>query len=162
MARKDRPQWLPIRTERLILREFRESDYDDIHAYGADPEVSRFMIWGPNTHKDTREFLGDIVRALRQYRPHTVFTHDPYRIHGFQHRDHRKAGVVTTRRPPTEKMSARVGSASTSASPGKMGAVRSLVRMDWGRRRGKKLPCSSNARAVNVAFAPACSTTSAG
>ena len=46
--------------------------------------------------EDTRQFLGDVVRALRQHRPHTVFVHDPYRIHGFQHRDHRKAGVVTT------------------------------------------------------------------
>ena len=38
--------------------------------------------------EDTREFLGDVVRALRQYRPYTVFVHDPYRTHGFQHRDH--------------------------------------------------------------------------
>ena len=45
--------------------------------------------------EDTRAFLGDVVRALRQYRPHTVLVHDPYRIHGFQHRDHRKAGIVT-------------------------------------------------------------------
>ena len=28
--------------------------------------------------------------------PHTVFVHDPYRIRGFQHRDHRKAGIATT------------------------------------------------------------------
>jgi LmbE family N-acetylglucosaminyl deacetylase len=46
--------------------------------------------------EDTREFLGDVVRAIRRYRPHTVFVHDPYRIKGFQHRDHRKAGIVTT------------------------------------------------------------------
>ena len=46
--------------------------------------------------EDTREFLGDIVRAIRQYRPHTVFVHDPYRIKNFQHRDHRKAGLTTT------------------------------------------------------------------
>jgi LmbE family N-acetylglucosaminyl deacetylase len=46
--------------------------------------------------EDTRQFLGDVVRALRQYRPHTVLVHDPYRINGFQHRDHRKAGIVTT------------------------------------------------------------------
>jgi LmbE family N-acetylglucosaminyl deacetylase len=46
--------------------------------------------------EDTREFLGDVVRALRQYRPHTVFVHDPYRIRAFQHRDHRKAGITTT------------------------------------------------------------------
>jgi LmbE family N-acetylglucosaminyl deacetylase len=46
--------------------------------------------------EDTREFLGDVVRAIRTYRPHTVFVHDPYRIKNFQHRDHRKAGLVTT------------------------------------------------------------------
>lgn len=46
--------------------------------------------------EDTREFLGDVVRALRQYRPHTVFVHDPYRTNGFQHRDHRKAGITAT------------------------------------------------------------------
>jgi LmbE family N-acetylglucosaminyl deacetylase len=46
--------------------------------------------------EDTREFLGNIVHALRRYRPHTVFVHDPYRMNGFQHRDHRKAGMATT------------------------------------------------------------------
>jgi LmbE family N-acetylglucosaminyl deacetylase len=46
--------------------------------------------------EDTRDFLGDVVGAIRRYRPHTVFVHDPYRVHGFQHRDHRKAGIVTT------------------------------------------------------------------
>src|SRR5437773_514148 len=28
----------------------------------------------------SRAFLGDVVRALRHYRPHTVFVHDPYQI----------------------------------------------------------------------------------
>jgi LmbE family N-acetylglucosaminyl deacetylase len=46
--------------------------------------------------EDTRAFLGDVVRAIRRLRPHTVFVHDPYRIRGFQHRDHRKAGIVAT------------------------------------------------------------------
>ena len=46
--------------------------------------------------EDTRAVLGDVVRAIRRHRPHTVFVHDPYRIQGFQHRDHRKAGIVTT------------------------------------------------------------------
>jgi LmbE family N-acetylglucosaminyl deacetylase len=46
--------------------------------------------------EESREFLGDVVRAIRQYRPHTVLVHDPYRTKGFQHRDHRKAGIVTT------------------------------------------------------------------
>ena len=46
--------------------------------------------------EDTRAFLGDVVRAIRRHRPHTVFVHDPYRMQGFQHRDHRKAGIVAT------------------------------------------------------------------
>src|SRR5688500_4162508 len=45
---------------------------------------------------DTRELLGDVVRAIRRYKPHTVLTHDPYRIKGFQHRDHRAAGMAST------------------------------------------------------------------
>jgi len=53
----DAPPWFPLETERLILREFRDADLDDIHAYGSDPRVSRFMDWGPNTPKDSRDFL---------------------------------------------------------------------------------------------------------
>jgi LmbE family N-acetylglucosaminyl deacetylase len=46
--------------------------------------------------EDSRAFLGDVVGAIRRYRPHTVFVHDPYRTKGFQHRDHRKAGITAT------------------------------------------------------------------
>lgn len=65
MTRKRRLQtdWLPLATARLVLREFREADFEDIHAYGADPEVSRFMPWGPNTPDDTRAFLGRMAQA---------------------------------------------------------------------------------------------------
>src|SRR5205809_5099084 len=31
--------WFPLRTERLLLREFREADFDDVHAYARDPQV---------------------------------------------------------------------------------------------------------------------------
>ena len=52
----DKP-WFPLETERLILREFRESDLDDLHAYGSDPVVSKFMDWGPNTPEISQTFL---------------------------------------------------------------------------------------------------------
>jgi RimJ/RimL family protein N-acetyltransferase len=55
--------WFPVRTERLLLREFHEADFDDVHAYASDPQVARFMEWGPNTQEQTREFLD---RALAQ------------------------------------------------------------------------------------------------
>jgi len=55
--------WFPIRTERLVLRDFRRRDFDDVHAYGSDPEVARYMDWVPNTPDQTREFL---ARAFDQ------------------------------------------------------------------------------------------------
>ncbi len=46
-----------LETERLVLREFRAEDFGAVHAYGSDPEVVRFMPWGPNTAEETREFI---------------------------------------------------------------------------------------------------------
>ena len=40
---------LPLRTRRLIARDFEPSDFDAIHAYASDPEVTRFMFYGPRT-----------------------------------------------------------------------------------------------------------------
>jgi ribosomal-protein-alanine N-acetyltransferase len=57
MTMTDEPPWFPVRTPRLLLREFREADFDDVHAYATDPEVSRFMAWGPNTPDQTRDFM---------------------------------------------------------------------------------------------------------
>jgi len=53
--------WFPLRTERLLLRDFQLDDFEAVHAYGSDPEVARYMEWGPNTPDDTRAFL---TRAL--------------------------------------------------------------------------------------------------
>ncbi|MCH7735287.1 MAG: PIG-L family deacetylase [Chloroflexi bacterium] len=44
--------------------------------------------------EDDRGFRGEIVRLIRRYRPHTVFSHDPHRFEGFNHRDHRMVGTV--------------------------------------------------------------------
>ena len=57
----DTPPWFPLETERLRLRPFRIEDRDDVHAYGSDPMVSRFMVWGPNTEADTDFFLGKAI-----------------------------------------------------------------------------------------------------
>jgi len=47
----------PIRTRRLLLRDFRPDDFDAIHDYAIDEAVVRFMDWGPNTPDQTREAL---------------------------------------------------------------------------------------------------------
>ena len=48
---------LPIRTERLVLREFRPEDEAAIHAYASDPDVTRHTSWGPNDIATTKAAL---------------------------------------------------------------------------------------------------------
>jgi len=59
---------LPTPMERLALREIEPTDFAAIHDYATDPDVVRFMPWGPNTEAETREFL-DRVRAHREADP---------------------------------------------------------------------------------------------
>ena len=49
--------FLPIRTARLVLRDFTPEDASAVHRYGSDPEVVRHLPWGPNTWRDTQDFL---------------------------------------------------------------------------------------------------------
>src|SRR5690242_8443602 len=46
-----------VMTPRLELRGCRPSDFDAVHAYATDPEVCRYMDWGPNTPAMTRQWL---------------------------------------------------------------------------------------------------------
>jgi RimJ/RimL family protein N-acetyltransferase len=50
-----------LETERLVLREFVADDVAAVHEYASDPEVSRFMTWGPNTFEATREFVATVI-----------------------------------------------------------------------------------------------------
>lgn len=40
-----------------MLRDFEEPDWKLVHEYSSDPEVVRFMPWGPNTVEDTQNFI---------------------------------------------------------------------------------------------------------
>ena len=51
-----------LETPRLQLRAFRDEDFEDVHVYASDPEVTRLLSWGPNTPEDTREFLERVQR----------------------------------------------------------------------------------------------------
>jgi RimJ/RimL family protein N-acetyltransferase len=46
-----------ITTERLLLRDFRREDSESVHEYAVDPEVFRYMPWGPNSDDETRAFI---------------------------------------------------------------------------------------------------------
>jgi RimJ/RimL family protein N-acetyltransferase len=54
---------LPLRTPRLLLRDFVEADWEAVHGYARLPEVVRYMPWGPNTEQDTRDFVGRALTA---------------------------------------------------------------------------------------------------
>jgi [ribosomal protein S5]-alanine N-acetyltransferase len=48
---------IAIQTARLSFRDFTVDDYDAVHAYGSDPEVTRYTAFGPNTPEQTKGFL---------------------------------------------------------------------------------------------------------
>lgn len=46
-----------LTVDRLALREFAQDDWQAVHEYAADPEVVRYMTWGPNDEEQTRGFI---------------------------------------------------------------------------------------------------------
>ena len=51
-------QSVSLETERLLLRPFRENDWQAVSEYASDPEVVRYFRWGPLTdEKDVKEFV---------------------------------------------------------------------------------------------------------
>ena len=52
-----------LTSERLVLREFVRDDFDEVHRYASDPEVVKFMPWGPNTRAETRRFIERNIQA---------------------------------------------------------------------------------------------------
>lgn len=55
-----------IHTSRLILREYTEADFEGVHTYAKDPETVRFMTWGPNSPKETHEFIQLAIAHQKQ------------------------------------------------------------------------------------------------
>lgn len=57
---------MQLESTRLIIREFEEGDFASVHAYAADPNVTEFTMWGPNTEEDTVNYLVEIRRMKEQ------------------------------------------------------------------------------------------------
>jgi ribosomal-protein-alanine N-acetyltransferase len=55
-------KWFPIRTSRLMLREFLASDEQDLHEYASDRIVTQYVEWGPNTRDQSRERMSGHLR----------------------------------------------------------------------------------------------------
>ena len=56
---------LPLETPRLIMRDFKKSDLKAVHAYSSLEEVSRFLVWGPNTLAQSREAIEGFIEDQR-------------------------------------------------------------------------------------------------
>ncbi|MGG3279262.1 GNAT family N-acetyltransferase [Paenibacillus solani] len=57
---------MQLESTRLIIREFEEGDFASVHAYAADPIVTEFTMWGPNTEEETVNYLEEIRRMKEQ------------------------------------------------------------------------------------------------
>lgn len=53
---------LPIQTERLVLRAYRDTDVDATLAYYGDHEVSRFLLTEPFTRADAEQAVAQRIR----------------------------------------------------------------------------------------------------
>ena len=52
-----------IITDRLILRDYVESDWKDVYAYQSDARYLRYYPWTTRTPDDVKEFLGMFIEA---------------------------------------------------------------------------------------------------
>lgn len=46
-----------LKTERLLFRDFLDTDWAMVHEYASDHEVVRYQDWGPNTEDETKDFI---------------------------------------------------------------------------------------------------------
>ena len=63
---------LQLQTQRLVLREFAYEDWPAVHAYASDPEVTRYMSWGPNDEAASQGFVKTVI-AQQGKLPRTAY-----------------------------------------------------------------------------------------
>jgi [ribosomal protein S5]-alanine N-acetyltransferase len=63
---------LPLRTARLLLRDFVAADWEAVHAYASDPEVVHFMYWGPRDAAESQGYIRRMLATQRE-RPRTTW-----------------------------------------------------------------------------------------
>jgi [ribosomal protein S5]-alanine N-acetyltransferase len=57
---------VPVRTARLLLREFVAADFEAVHAYSSDARVTRYLFFGPRDEESTAEYLEDLLASQRE------------------------------------------------------------------------------------------------
>lgn len=59
-------QMVSLLAERLVLRDLADVDWQAVHSYASDPEVVRYMDWGPNTEEETKNFISRSVASQKE------------------------------------------------------------------------------------------------
>jgi RimJ/RimL family protein N-acetyltransferase len=62
-----------IQTKRLMLRDFEKEDWRAVQDYASDPEVVRYMDFGPNTEQESKDFVQRHL-AQQKEQPRNNFT----------------------------------------------------------------------------------------
>src|SRR5579885_1198035 len=55
-----------LESERLLLRDWKNSDWQAAFEYASDPEVSKYMNWGPNTERETKAFITSAIMSISE------------------------------------------------------------------------------------------------
>ncbi|CRK83394.1 GNAT family N-acetyltransferase [Neobacillus massiliamazoniensis] len=50
-----------LKTERIYLREFQLSDWQEVHKYASQERVCRYQPWGPNSLKESQSFVKQVL-----------------------------------------------------------------------------------------------------
>lgn len=48
---------MQLESPRLLIRDLQREDWMDVHAYASNPEVTKYMLWGPNSEADTKAYM---------------------------------------------------------------------------------------------------------
>ena len=57
---------MEIKLERIIVREFKIIDIDDVHEYASDLDTVKYMLFGPNTYEETKSFIETVVNVYNK------------------------------------------------------------------------------------------------
>lgn len=57
---------IEIETERLFLRDIQENDFEEIHAFGRDPESTRYLVAGPMNIQGAKEFIQESIDNAKE------------------------------------------------------------------------------------------------
>lgn len=56
---------MQLESERLIIRDFVMEDWESVHIYASDEQVTKYMEWGPNTERVTKGFIAEMIQVQR-------------------------------------------------------------------------------------------------